>query len=575
MSGYKAPVGEYDFLLRHVIDGQHVLDATTGGEVDLDDIREVLSHAGTFASEVLDPLNAIGDRAGNTLTDGKVTTAPGFTEAYKAFAEGGWAGIGLPREAGGEGMPSVVTTAVTEIWSAANMAFAVGPGLTAGAAYALSAAASDEIKKVYLPPLASGRWTGTMNLTEPQSGTDLAGIRTIARPRPDGSWAIKGQKIFISWGDHDLTENIVHLVLARTEGAPEGLGGLSLFVAPKFFPTADGGLGERNTVHTVSLEHKLGIHASPTCVLDYDDATGWLVGAQNRGLEAMFVMMNAARLGVAAQGLGGSDRAFQRAEAYAAERVQGSVAGRPAGTPIAEHPDVRRLLLSMRSTTSAMRALQVQVSAWLDLARAEQSAEAFQLADFFVPILKGWLTENSVQITSDGIQVHGGMGFIEETGAAQYLRDVRILPIYEGTTAIQANDLTRRKLARDGGATAEAAYALVEASLEPLRRHDHPVAKRTVERLDLAIASGREATAALLRQAKNNPRDMLAGGVPYLTQWGLLAGGWMHARILTAALDLPEDADTARRLLDADFYGAHSLSRIDSLTDVIQAGEIV
>ncbi|MFD5228687.1 acyl-CoA dehydrogenase [Streptomyces qaidamensis] len=575
MSSYKAPVGEFDFLLRHVIDGQHILDVTTGGEVDLDDVREVLGHAGTFASEVLDPLNPIGDRAGNTLTDGKVTTAPGFTEAYKAFAEGGWAGIGLPREAGGEGMPSVVTEAVHEIWSAANMAFSLGPGLSVGAAYALHTAASDNIKKVYLPPLVSGRWTGTMNLTEPQSGTDLAGIRTIARPRPDGSWAIKGQKIFITWGDHDLTENIVHLVLARTEDAPEGLGGLSLFVVPKFLPTADGGLGERNTVHTVSLEHKLGIHASPTCVLDYDDATGWLVGARHRGLEAMFVMMNAARVGVATQGLGGSDRALQRAEAYAAERVQGKVTGRPAGTPIAEHPDVRRLLLSMRSTVSVMRALQLQVAAWLDLARGGQSAEAFQLADFFVPILKGWLTENSVQITSDAIQVHGGMGFIEETGAAQYLRDVRILPIYEGTTAIQANDLTRRKVARDGGATAEAAYALIEASLEPLRRHDHPVAKRTVERLDAAIASSREAAAILLRQSKDNPRDMLAGGVPYLTQWGLLAGGWMHARILAAALDLPEDADTARRVLDADFYGVHSLSRIPSLTDVIQAGEIV
>jgi alkylation response protein AidB-like acyl-CoA dehydrogenase len=577
MSEYKAPVGEYDFLLRHVVDAQHVLDVTTGGEVGLDDVREVLGHAGTFASEVLDPLNAIGDRAGNTLTDGKVTTAPGFTEAYKAFAEAGWVGIGLPREAGGDGMPGVVTTGVNEIWAAANMAFSLGPGLSVGAAQALLTAASDEIKKTYLPPLASGRWTGTMNLTEPQSGTDLAGIRTTARPRQDGSWAIKGQKIFITWGDHDLTENIVHLVLARTEGAPEGLGGLSLFVVPKFLLNADGTPGERNTVHTVSLEHKLGIHASPTCVLDHDDATGWLVGTKHRGLEAMFVMMNLARVGVAAQGLSLSDRAFQRAEAYAAERVQGSVAGRPAGTPIAEHPDVRRLLLSMRSTISAMRAFQVQVAAWLDVAGARQadSAEAFQLADFFVPILKGWLTENSVQITSDGIQVHGGMGFIEETGAAQYLRDVRILPIYEGTTAIQANDLTRRKLARDGGATAEAVYAMIEASLEPLRRHDHPVAKRTVERLDLAIASGREATAALLRQAKDNPRDMLAGGVPYLMQWGLLAGGWMHARILTAALDLPEDADTARRILDADFYGAHSLSRTHSLTDVIQAGEIV
>ncbi|SHH31276.1 acyl-CoA dehydrogenase [Streptomyces sp. 3214.6] len=575
MADYKAPVAEYDFLLRRVIDAQHVLDVTTGGEVALDDVREILGHAGVLASEVLDPLNAVGDRAGNTLTDGKVTTAPGFTDAYKAFTEGGWAAIGLPREAGGDGMPGVVTSAVNEVWGAANMAFSLGPGLSVGAAYAIYTAASDRLKKVYLPPLVSGRWTGTMNLTEPQSGTDLGGIRTTARPRPDGSWAVRGQKIFITWGDHDLTENIVHLVLARTEGAPEGLGGLSLFVVPKFLPNADGTPGERNAVHTVSLEHKLGIHASPTCVLDFDEATGWLVGDRHRGLEAMFVMMNVARVGVATQGLGVSDRAYQRAVAYAAERIQGKVAGHPAGTPIAEHPDVRRLLLSMRSTITAMRALQLQVTAWLDLARAERSAQAFQLADFFVPILKGWLTENSVQITSDAVQVHGGMGFIEETGAAQHLRDVRILPIYEGTTAIQANDLTRRKLARDGGATAEAAYALVETSLEPLRRHDHPVAQRTADRLDTAIASSREATAALVRQSKDNPRDMLAGGVPYLQQWGLLAGGWMHARILTAALESPQDPDTARRILDADFYGAHSLSRIPSLTEAIQAGEIV
>lgn len=574
MAHYKAPVAEYDFLLRHVIDAQHVLDVTTDGDVDLDDVREILGHAGDLAAQVLDPLNAVGDQAGSTLADGRVTTAAGFIEAYKAFVDGGWVGIGLPKEAGGDGMPALVTAGVNEVWSAGNMAFSLGPGLSVGAAYAIATAASDEIKRVYLPPLVSGLWTGTMNLTEPQSGTDLAGIRTIARQRPEGSWAVKGQKIFITWGDHDLTENIVHLVLARTEGAPEGLGGLSLFVVPKFLPNADGTIGARNTVHTVSLEGKLGIHASPTCVLEYDEATGWLVGSEHRGLEAMFVMMNAARFGVATQGLGVADRACQRAAAYAAERVQGKVAGRPTGTPIAEHPDVRRLLMSMRSTVSAMRAFQLQVAAWLDTARAERSAEAQAFAEFFVPVLKGWLSENSVQIASDAIQVHGGMGFIEETGVAQHLRDARILPIYEGTTAIQANDLTRRKVARDGGTTAEAAHALIEQSVKALNRYTHPVARRTADRLDLAIASSREAAAALLRQSRENPRDMLAGGVPYLTLWGLLAGGWMHARILTAALDSPQDDATARRIQDADFYGAHHLSRIAPLTEAIQAGEI-
>ena len=575
MADYKAPVAEYDFLLRRVLNAQPVLDSVTGGDVDLDDVSEILGHAGTLASEVIEPLNAIGDRSGNALTDGRVTTAPGFTEAYKAYAEGGWVGIGLPREAGGDGMPAVVTAALNEIWSAANMAFSLGPGLSVGAAYAVFTAASEELKQLYLPPLVSGRWTGTMNLTEPQSGTDLAGIRTIARPRPGGTWVVKGQKIFVTWGDHDLTENIVHLVLARTEGAPAGLAGLSLFLVPKYLPRSDGTLGERNAVHTVSVEHKLGIHASPTCVLDYDNATGWLVGNLHRGLEAMFVMMNVARVGVATQGLGVADRAYQRAAAYAAERVQGSVEGRPAGTPIAEHPDVRRLLLSMRSTVSAMRALQLQVAVWLDVARAQRAAEASALADFFVPILKSWLTENSVQIANDGIQVHGGTGFIEETGAAQYLRDARILPIYEGTTAIQANDLTRRKLTRNNGAIAHAAYALVESTVQSLTGHDHPVAQRTVQRLQAALVSAREATVTLLAQAKDNPRDLLAGGVPYLTQWGLLAGGWMHARILAAALDAPEDSDTARRALDADFYGAHYLSRIPSLTEAIRAGEIV
>jgi alkylation response protein AidB-like acyl-CoA dehydrogenase len=575
VADYKAPVAEYDFLLRRVLDAQPVLDSVTGGDVDLDDVSEILGHAGTLASEVIEPLNAIGDRSGNALTDGRVTTAPGFTEAYKAYAEGGWVGIGLPREAGGDGMPAVVTAALNEIWSAANMAFSLGPGLSVGAAYAVFTAASEELKQLYLPPLVSGRWTGTMNLTEPQSGTDLAGIRTIARPRPGGTWAVKGQKIFVTWGDHDLTENIVHLVLARTKDAPAGLAGLSLFLVPKYLPRSDGTLGERNAVHTVSVEHKLGIHASPTCVLDYDNATGWLVGNLHRGLEAMFVMMNVARVGVATQGLGVADRAYQRAAAYAAERVQGSVEGRPAGTPIAEHPDVRRLLLSMRSTVSAMRALQLQVAVWLDVARAQRVAEASALADFFVPILKSWLTENSVQIANDAIQVHGGTGFIEETGAAQYLRDARILPIYEGTTAIQANDLTRRKLTRNNGAIAHAAYALVESTVQSLTGHDHPVAQRTVQRLQAALVSAREATVTLLAQAKDNPRDLLAGGVPYLTQWGLLAGGWMHARILAAALDAPEDSDTARRALDADFYGAHYLSRIPSLTEAIRAGEIV
>jgi alkylation response protein AidB-like acyl-CoA dehydrogenase len=575
MAAYRAPIREYDFLLRNLVDGEQILALATRGEVSLDEVLELLGHAGAFGTEVLEPLNAVGDRMGNTLAFDEVATAPGFGAAYKAFADGGWVGLGLPKAIGGEGLPSVATGAFNEIWGGANLAFSLGPGLTLGASLALSHAASDHLKRTYLPKLVTGEWAGTMNLTEPQSGTDLAGLRTTARPREDGTWAVKGQKIFITWGDHDLTDNIVHLVLARTEGAPEGLGGLSLFVVPKYIPDAGGSLHVRNAVRTVSLERKLGIHASPTCVLDYQDATGWLVGEQHQGLRAMFVMMNGARVGVATSGLAVAERAFQRADAYAAERVQGKVVGRPVGAPIAEHPDVRRLLLSMRSTISAMRALHVQVSAWLDLSAAADSATDRELAEFFVPILKGWLTENSVRIASDALQVHGGAGFIEETGAAQHLRDARILPIYEGTTAIQANDLTRRKLARDEGSVAYAVHALIEDAIAPLRGHDHPVARRTADRLERALASSRSATKTLIAQARDNPRDLLVGGVPYLEQWGILAGGWMHARILSATLEGPQGADADRRILDADFYGAHHLSRIPSLTEAIEAGEII
>lgn len=569
---YEPPIDDYEFLLRHVIDGSRHLEITTAGEVKIDDVRDILSGAATFAVDVLHPLNPIGDRIGNKLVDGQVITAPGTVEAFRAYAEAGWVGASAPTEAGGGGLPWVIVNVLNELWNAANAALAMSAGLSMAAIGAVNAAADEHIRDVYLAPLVAGRWTGTMNLTEPQAGTDLAGIRMMARPKADGSWAVKGQKIFITWGDHDMTDNIVHLVLARTPDAPEGLSGLSLFVVPKFLPDAQGEPGARNAITTVALEHKLGINASPTCVLDYDNAVGFLLGERNRGLMAMFVMMNITRVGTGLQGLGLSDKAYQQARDYAAQRIQGKVIDRPAGTPIAEHPDVARLLASMASIVSGMRGFSIQVGEWLDLAAIDP--QAYQLAEFFVPVLKGWFTETSVQVTSDGIQVHGGAGFIEETGAAQHYRDARILPIYEGTTAIQAKDLIGRKVLRDKGVTATIALDAVVATVETLRGLEHPVAARTADRLDRAVATTRRATDALLVfGSAGNRRDAAAGSVAYLLTWGLLGGGWMHARILAAAL-ANDDEHTARRISEADFYGAHHLSRISWLAETIEAGEI-
>ncbi len=410
-----------------------------------------------------------------------------------------------------------------------------------------------------------------MNLTEPQAGTDLAAVRTMARDNGDGSWAVTGQKIFITWGDHDVADNIVHLVLARTEGAPAGHRGISLFLVPKFILNADGTPGERNGVSTVGIEHKLGIHGSPTCVLQYENATGYLIGELHQGLTGMFVMMNEARFGMGVQGLGLSQRAYQRANDYAYERIQGAVMGLPEGTPIAGHPDVRRLLLSMSSRISALRALVVFAA---DLQDREDEGHNKALAEFLIPILKSWGTEESVHITSDAIQVHGGMGFIEETGAAQYYRDARITPIYEGTTAIQSNDLVGRKILRDGGQTAAGVFAAIRAQLDTIRGSSNPVAARLVERIERAIQAAERATASILEHA-SNPRDAFAVSVPYQELLATLVGSWMHATIVTAVLahDSLSDEDQ-RRLTEADFYGAHHLTKVHALVETVAAGEI-
>ena len=572
---YRAPVADYAFLFGEVF-GTDIVARSTGGGLTASDAVDVIEGAGEFAASVLAPLQQIGDREGARLEGGQVRLPEGFAEAYRAFVDAGWVSAEAPVSAGGDGLPGSIRAGLGEIWNASNAAFALCWLLTAGQIHALDAAASDELRETFLTKLVSGEWTGTMNLTEPAAGTDLGAIRTIATPRGDGSWSLKGQKIFITWGDHDVADNIVHLVLARTPDAPAGAKGLSLFVAPKFLVNADGSLGERNAVETVAIEHKLGIHGSPTCVLSYEDATGYLVGEIGGGLAGMFVMMNSARIGMGFQATGIADRALQQAEAYAEGRMQGRVLERDADTPIAEHPDVRRLLLSMRSDVFAMRALGVYVGDLFDRAEVSEDSATLALAEFFVPILKGWATEDAVALTSEGIQVHGGMGFIEETGAAQHYRDARIMPIYEGTTAIQSNDLIGRKVIRDGGATAEGLFAQIEATIAALRGAGGAtaaVAARTADRLERAVASARRATADVVGFGAS-PRDAHAVSVPYLMLLGVLAGGWMHglAVVAVAAHADAQDTDAARLTL-ADFYGAHHLPRVHALAETVASGE--
>lgn len=567
---YVPPVGDYAFLLGEAF-GTDVVARATGGALSADDAGDALEAAGEFAAEVFAPLDRVGDTQGSQLVDGKVRTPEGFKEAYKSFAESGWVSASVSEEAGGDGLPGSVTAALSEFWNASNAAFALAPALSHGAIRALQQNGSQELRDAYLPKLVSGEWTGTMNLTEPQAGSDLGAVRTMARDNGDGSWAISGQKIFITWGDHDVADNIVHLVLARTEGAPEGHRGISLFLAPKFKLDANGNPGERNPVVTVGLEHKLGIHASPTCVLQFEDATGYLVGELHQGLAGMFVMMNEARVGIGVQGLGIADRAYQRAYSYAHTRLQGAVLGLPEGTPIAGHPDVRRLLLSMSSRISAMRAFSVLVGDVHD--RAEEDGNG-ALAEFFVPILKSWLTEQAVAVSSDAVQVHGGMGFIEETGAAQHFRDARILPIYEGTTAIQSNDLVGRKVLRDSGQTVDRVFALIREQLAALGWSNSPVAGRIIERTERAIASAERATQAILGFG-SSPRDAFAVSVPYQEMLAMLIGGWMHATIATAVLAHAESSDDdKRRLSEADFYSAHHLAQVHALAETVAAGEI-
>jgi len=537
MHEYQAPLADMKFVLRELADQELLAQLPGFGEITTDVADAVLDEAAKFAGEVLSPLNRSGDLEGLRWQNGQVLTAAGWKRAYGQFTADGWNALSCPAQFGGQNLPRPLSALIEEMWNGANLAFALCPMLTRGTVDALDLRGSEALKRTYISKLVAGEWSGTMNLTEPQAGSDLAAVRTRAVPTGDGRYRIEGQKIFITYGEHDLTDNIVHLVLGRVSGAPEGVKGISLFVVPKFLVNADGSLGARNDVHCVSIEHKLGIHASPTCVLAFGQnggALAELVGEENRGLEYMFIMMNAARYSVGIEGVGMSERAYQTALAYARERIQGSEVGVGGGArvPIIRHPDVRRMLMLMKSQTEAMRALGCVVAVSLDAARLHPKTEERQrhqaFADLMIPVVKGWCTENSVDIASLGIQVHGGVGFIEETGAAQYLRDARITPIYEGTTGIQSIDLIGRKLARDNGRAAQAVIAQMRALAGQL------AAAPNLKEVAAALATAVDALEAAIRYVVQNYggdiRGVSAGAVPLLKLFGIVAGGWQLLR---------------------------------------------
>ena len=561
-----------------------ILDAVGGLSGEAAELAgPVLEEAARFAASELDPLNQPGDRTGSTLENGVVRTPPGFQEAYRRYVEGGWMGLAVDTEHGGQGLPSALSTPVVEMLNSACMGWALCPLLSAGAIDMLAVHGTPEQKQLYLAKLVSGEWTGTMNLTEPQAGSDLGALRTRAVPRKDERWGehyrIAGQKIFITYGDHDLTDNIIHMVLARTPDAPPGSRGISLFLIPKFLPDGEGRPGERNDLRPLRLEEKLGIHASPTCVMSYGEdegAIGWRIGEENRGLEAMFTMMNSERLGVGVQGVAIAERAYQQARDYARNRVQGIPVGMPRdqGTvpPIVYHPDVRRMLLSMKAATEAMRALAYLAAAAIDGARSttgEAQFRAQRRADLLIPIVKAWCTDLGVEVASTGIQVHGGMGYIEKTGAAQYLRDARIAPIYEGTNGIQANDLVGRKLGRDRGEAARELIGEMRASLGEL---DAPELAVLRQRLTDATAAFDTATAYLVTA---EPALAAAGSAPYLNLCGTVLGGWLMARVAAAALQRHDAALSAAKLATARFYAEHFLARAQAYLPALMGGATV
>jgi len=585
---YRAPLRDMQFVLRELAGLQCIQELPLGADAGDDTVDAVLEECARLMGEVVAPLNRAGDTQPPRWAEGKVTTSPGYAAAFRAFVDGGWQGVMHPAEFGGQGLPKLVATPCLEMLQSASLAFSLCPLLTDGAIEALLTAGTAEQQQRYVPPLIDGRWTGTMNLTEPQAGSDLSLVRTHARREPGGGYRLFGQKIFITFGEHDLAQNIVHLVLGRVDDAPPGVKGLSLFLVPKFLPTPEGGCGARNDVYCASIEHKLGIKGSPTAVLIFGDdkgavgpgAVAELVGEENRGLEMMFIMMNAARFQVGLQGVALAERAYQQACNFARERVQSrAVEGSKGPVPIIEHPDVRRMLMLMRAQVEATRALAYVAAGYCDVAHALPDAagraRAQALYEYLVPIVKGWSTETAVTVASLGVQVHGGMGFIEETGAAQHYRDARILPIYEGTTAIQANDLLGRKTLRDGGAVARELAAAMRATVGELRAAAGADAAAIAAALAGAVDAYEGSVRYLVDTAPRDVRAAYAGSVPYLTLSGIVLGGWLMARAALAAQRLLAQGDDPfyrAKIATARFYADHLLSSAAGLQRAIEGG---
>ena len=582
---YKAPLKDMLFNIQHIARIDQIAALPGFEDAGLETAQAVLEEAAKFNEGVLSPLNWEGDKNPSSWKDGVVTTTPGFKAAFKAFADGGWQGLQHPAQYGGQALPKTIGAACIEMVNSANMSFALCPLLSDGAIEALLTAGSEELKATYLENLVSGKWTGTMNLTEPQAGSDLAMVRSRAEPQPDGTYKVFGTKIYITYGEHDMAENIVHLVLARVVGAPEGVKGISLFVVPKFMVGKDGALGKRNDVHCVSIEHKMGIKASPTAVLQYGDhggAVGYIVGQENRGLEYMFIMMNAARYAVGVQGIAIAERAYQKAASFARDRVQsrpvdGSMS---TGAPIIHHPDVRRMLMTMRAYTEGCRAMAAVAAAAYDAAHHHTDADVRKqnaaFYEYLVPLVKGYSTEMSLEVTSLGVQVHGGMGFIEETGAAQYYRDAKILTIYEGTTAIQANDLVGRKTSRDGGQTPKAIAVQIEKTESELLKNGSADAVVVAKRLKAAREAFLDVVNFVSGNTKASPNAVFAGSVPYLMLAGNLMAGWQLARsLLVAQEELKAGTDVEfmkAKIITARFYADHLLSKGPGIRDSIVEG---
>ena len=577
---YEAPIRDLNFVIKHLINLQDLTKIPDYQHFSDDLVDAILEEAGKIGSEVLDPCNLSGDHEGSKRLDsGEVKTPQGYKEAYENLRDGGWFGLEAKEQFGGQQIPVTLSAAVNEIWHSSNMSLALCHLLTQGLIYALQKSASEDQKNFYIPKLASGEWTGTMNLTEPQAGTDLSSIKTKA-VKENGHYKISGQKIYITYGEHDLSENIIHLVLAKTPDAPEGNKGISVFIVPKFIPNEDGSIGKKNDVTCLSLEKKLGVKGSPTAVLQFGDnggALGYLVGEENQGLNIMFEMMNHARFSVGVQGLAVSERAFQQSKMYAFDRVQGIPIDGKKGDPIIDHPDVLRLASTMKAEVEAMRALAIYGGFALDMTKSSQSDYWELKSSLMIPIIKGWLTERSLEITSNAIQIHGGMGFIEETGIAQHYRDARILPIYEGTTAIQANDLVFRKTIRDNGRAITDLISEINNEVIEISKSENKNLKNICQRMSVSIDITKKVINHIVSISNNKKRSAVSG-VNYLMMLGYVFGGWMMIKTASKSVDLKNKKEMDEEFLNAKIsssmiYFSSVLPKIESLSSIILQGD--